>query len=121
MNVNPSSERYGQIVPWDSLSEAEQKSGDWIKLPTHDENGEPAQARKVSMIEKAFGRGNEQEQLQRRAAAQERVRNEMERLEARLKTMEPVAKAWNEGENRYRQTVLGQGPLPGHPIIKRDE
>lgn len=31
-----------------------------------------------------------------------------------------VVKAFNEGENRYRQTVLSQGPLPGYPVIKRD-
>lgn len=29
----------------------------------------------------------------------------------------PVADAWNAGENRYRQTVLGQGPLPGYPLV----
>lgn len=46
MNVNPESERYGEIVAWDSLTEQEQKSGDWLKLPTHDENGEPMQARR---------------------------------------------------------------------------
>ena len=28
--------------------------------------------------------------------------------------------AINEGENRYRQTVLSQGPLPGYPIISKD-
>ena len=33
---------------------------------------------------------------------------------------DPVAKAINEGENRYRQTVLSQGPLPGYPRIERD-
>ena len=26
--------------------------------------------------------------------------------------------AINEGENKYRQTVLGQQPLPGHPTIE---
>ena len=29
----------GEIRPWDSLTEEQQKSGEWIKLPTHDENG----------------------------------------------------------------------------------
>jgi hypothetical protein len=29
----------GEIRPWDSLTETQQKSGEWIKLPTHDENG----------------------------------------------------------------------------------
>jgi hypothetical protein len=28
-----------------------------------------------------------------------------------------IAKAINEGENAYRQTVLGQSPLPGFPRI----
>jgi hypothetical protein len=31
--------------------------------------------------------------------------------------VDPVVRALNEGENRYRQTVLGQGPLPGYPIV----
>ena len=29
----------GEIKPWDSLTDEQQKSGEWIKLPTHDENG----------------------------------------------------------------------------------
>lgn len=29
-------------------------------------------------------------------------------------------KGMNEGENRYRQTVLGQGPLPGYPVVPKD-
>jgi hypothetical protein len=33
---------------------------------------------------------------------------------------DPVARALNEGENRYRQTVLSQGPLPGHPVVARE-
>jgi hypothetical protein len=33
--------------------------------------------------------------------------------------MSKVTDAVNEGENRYRQTVLGQGPLPGYPVIGR--
>ena len=32
---------------------------------------------------------------------------------------DPVANAINHGENRYRQTVLSQGPLPGYPVIER--
>ena len=31
-----------------------------------------------------------------------------------------VVNAINEGENRYRQTVLGQSPLPGYPIVRRE-
>jgi hypothetical protein len=31
-----------------------------------------------------------------------------------------AVQAMNEDENRYRQTVLGQGPLPGYPVVERD-
>lgn len=31
-----------------------------------------------------------------------------------------IADALNEGENHYRQTVLGQGPLPGYPRLNSD-
>lgn len=31
--------------------------------------------------------------------------------------MDAVIRAINEGENIYRQTVLGQPPLPGYPIV----
>lgn len=29
-----------------------------------------------------------------------------------------TAEAINQGENRYRQLVLGQGPLPGYPVVE---
>jgi hypothetical protein len=32
-----------------------------------------------------------------------------------------VVRAINEGENRYRQTVLGQKPLDGYPVESRSE
>lgn len=44
MNVNPRSEQFGDIVPWDSLTEDQKASGDWIELP--DVVGEPRRARK---------------------------------------------------------------------------
>jgi hypothetical protein len=49
MNVNPLSAEYGQIVPWDSLTDAQKQSGQWLKLPTHDENGEPVMAKHVPL------------------------------------------------------------------------
>jgi hypothetical protein len=55
VNIDPTSNRHGEIVQWDSLSEADQKSGQWIKLPTHDENGQPVMARRISLIEEIFG------------------------------------------------------------------
>lgn len=36
-------------------------------------------------------------------------------------TCDPAARAFNEGENRYRQTVLSQGPLPGYRKVERTE
>lgn len=55
MNVNPSSEQFGEIKPWDSLTDEEKASGDWIELP--DVSGSPPRqmARKKSRIEKLFG------------------------------------------------------------------
>lgn len=55
MNVDPTSNRYGEIVAWDSLSEADQQSGKWIKLPATDENGQPVMARRRSLIEELYG------------------------------------------------------------------
>jgi hypothetical protein len=36
--------------------------------------------------------------------------------EWQLRTIQAI----NEGENRYRQLVLGQGPLPGMPVIAKE-
>lgn len=33
MNVNPESPRFTEVRPWDSLTEEERTSGDWILLP----------------------------------------------------------------------------------------
>lgn len=44
MNVNVRSEQFGDIVRWDSLTEEQKASGDWIELP--DVIGEPHRARK---------------------------------------------------------------------------
>lgn len=41
-------------------------------------------------------------------------------LGAPFTAVDPVAQAINEGENRYRQTVLGQDPLPGMPVVTDD-
>jgi hypothetical protein len=54
MNVDPTSKRQGEIVAWDSLTDAEQKSGSWLKLPTHDEDGKPVMARRLSPIEQLY-------------------------------------------------------------------
>ena len=35
--------------------------------------------------------------------------------------VDEVADAWKLGENHYRQTVLGQGPLPGYPTVARHQ
>jgi hypothetical protein len=57
MNVDPTSQRFTEVVAWNSLTEAEQKSGDWIQLP--DVSGEPARARKASLLDR-FSRGTSQ-------------------------------------------------------------
>lgn len=44
MNVNPSSEQFGEVVRWDSLTEQQKSSGDWIELPVVD--AEPRMARR---------------------------------------------------------------------------
>jgi hypothetical protein len=33
MNVNPQSEDFGKVVRWDSLTDEQKASGDWIELP----------------------------------------------------------------------------------------
>jgi hypothetical protein len=33
MNVNPLSEDFGKIVPWDSLTDEQKASGEWIEIP----------------------------------------------------------------------------------------
>lgn len=86
MNIDPNSNRFCETVAWDSLTDAEKASGDWIQLP------DVSQARKRTPIDD---------------------------LAARFDLMAPTIKAINEGENRYRQLVLGQGPLPGHPKVER--
>jgi hypothetical protein len=53
MNVNPSSSRFTDVVAWDSLSKAEQESGDWILLPD-DLSRESGQARRKTELEKVF-------------------------------------------------------------------
>lgn len=53
MNVNSESKRFTETVAWDSLTDAEKASGDWIELPTLD--NEPRRARKLNTLEKAFG------------------------------------------------------------------
>lgn len=50
MNVDPSSAQFCEVKPWDSLTEAEKASGDWIQLP------DVTRARRRSELEKAFGR-----------------------------------------------------------------
>jgi len=49
MNVNPESSQFGTVKPWDSLTEAEKASGDWIELPAVDAS--PKQARRRSVFD----------------------------------------------------------------------
>ncbi len=41
----------GEIRPWDSLSEQEKSSGEWIKLPPHNDDGRPALCRRKTMLD----------------------------------------------------------------------
>jgi hypothetical protein len=45
MNVHTS-----EIVPWDSLTDEQKASGDWIKLPAHDLDGH-CDARRRTMLD----------------------------------------------------------------------
>lgn len=36
MNVNPASQQFTEVVPWDSLTDEQKASGDWIELPAKD-------------------------------------------------------------------------------------
>lgn len=73
MNVNPSSERFTEVVAWDSLTEAEKASGDWIQLP------DVSKARRVSEIEKVFGGARKPLSKEDEIAALSREMNERER------------------------------------------
>ena len=73
MNIDPTSERYGEIVAWESLTDAEKRSGHWIKLPVTDENGEVVQARRQSLMEKFS------DDLRERNATQSRVEAHLKR------------------------------------------
>jgi hypothetical protein len=48
MNVNKDSEEFTEVKPWDSLTEEEKASGDWILLP------DTTSARRKSELEKVF-------------------------------------------------------------------
>ena len=54
MNVNPNSADYGKIVRWDSLTDEQRQSGEWILLPTHNEDGEPAMAKRKNPLDDLF-------------------------------------------------------------------
>ena len=56
MNVNPNSADYGKIVPWDSLTDEQRQSGDWILLPTHNEDGDPAMAKRKNPFDEVFAK-----------------------------------------------------------------
>lgn len=52
MNVNPQSSQFGDVVPWDSLTDEQKQSGDWIELPTV--ANEPPRARRRSVADRIF-------------------------------------------------------------------
>lgn len=49
----------GEIRSWDSLTEEQQKSGEWIKVPDGTEGG---RARPASLIDRAFPKPSAEEQ-----------------------------------------------------------
>lgn len=44
MNVDPTSDQFCDVVEWDSLTDEQKASGDWIELPAPD--GKPRRARR---------------------------------------------------------------------------
>jgi hypothetical protein len=86
VNIDPTSNRHGEIVAWDSLTDAEQKSGSWIKLPTHDENGQPVMARRQSLMERLHA------QLASRDTREERIRE----MEAQMRLADATARPLTE-------------------------
>lgn len=61
----------GEIRPWDSLSDAEQRSGQWLKLPVHDENGERVYAKRRTPFD-------DQQEATAPEAFRERTRRDVE-------------------------------------------
>jgi hypothetical protein len=78
MNVDPTSDRFCEVVAWDSLSDAEKKSGKWIELPPVIK-GEPAKARRrngADILRECFG--DEQRRI--------------EGIQARINAMRPATR-----------------------------
>jgi hypothetical protein len=52
----------GQITPWDSLTDEQKASGEWIKLPPHDNDGH-CNAKRRSLLDGLFPTTNVEQAL----------------------------------------------------------